>query len=68
MACHIPGQALKHSHWSPLLRRGSTAIIIPPRSLTVVILACAIWMLVAFGFPRGTKRANGFGPDPLFAA
>jgi uncharacterized membrane protein YhaH (DUF805 family) len=57
-----------HSHWSHLPRRGSTAIIIPLGSLTVVILACSIWMLVAIGFPPGTKRANSFGSDPLSAA
>lgn len=36
--------------------------------VTVVILACSIWMLVEIGFLRGTKGSNSCGPDPLSAA
>ena len=36
--------------------------------VTVVILACSIWMLVEIGFPRSTKGSNICGPDPLSAA
>ena len=36
--------------------------------ITVVILACSIWMLVEIGFLRGTKGSNSYGPDPLSAA
>jgi hypothetical protein len=36
--------------------------------VTVVILACSIWMLVEIGFLRGTKGSNSYGPDPLSAA
>jgi hypothetical protein len=32
--------------------------------VTVVILACSIWMLVEIGFLHGTKGANSYGPDP----
>ena len=37
-------------------------------SVTVVSLACSIWMLVEIGFLRGTKGSNSYGPDPLSAA
>jgi len=37
-------------------------------AVTVVILACSIWMLVEIGFLRGTKGSNSYGPDPLSAA
>jgi uncharacterized membrane protein YhaH (DUF805 family) len=36
--------------------------------VTVVILACSIWMLVEIGFLHGTKGANSYGPDPQSAA
>ena len=37
-------------------------------AVTVVILACSIWMLVEIGFLRGTKGTNSYGTDPLSAA
>lgn len=36
--------------------------------VTVVILACSIWMLVEIGLLRGMKGSNRYGPDPLSAA
>jgi uncharacterized membrane protein YhaH (DUF805 family) len=35
--------------------------------VTVVVLACSIWMLVEIGFPRGMKGSNSYGSDPLSA-
>ena len=36
--------------------------------VTVVILACSIWMLVEIGFLRGTKGSNSCGFELLSAA
>jgi uncharacterized membrane protein YhaH (DUF805 family) len=36
--------------------------------VTVVILACSIWMLVEIGFLRGTREPNSCGPDLRSAA
>jgi uncharacterized membrane protein YhaH (DUF805 family) len=36
--------------------------------VTVVILACSIWMLVEIDFLGGTKGSNSCGPDSLSAA
>jgi uncharacterized membrane protein YhaH (DUF805 family) len=36
--------------------------------VTVVILACSIWILVEIGFLHGRKGSNSYGPERLSAA